>query len=99
MVVSSVQGWSCSLPCRCPQLVDRVNIRLQPILEHYRGLSLPPEAKKLRRWLENIKQHPAVKATQRHPEEGPGDDGKFYEQELLKHYSKYAGGLLHLSAA
>lgn len=59
---------------------------LQPILEHYRGLSLPPEAQKLRRWLDNIRQHPAIKATQCHPE---GDDK--YEQELMHHYSKYAG--------
>ena len=61
-------------------------MRLQPILDHYRGLRLPPEVQKLQRWLDNIRQHPAIQATQRHPE---GDQK--YDQELMHHYSKYAG--------
>jgi hypothetical protein len=70
-----------TLPCTVPS---------QPILEHYRGLRLPPEVKKLQRWLDNIRQHPAIQATQRHPE---GDQK--YDQELMHHYSKYAGEGLH----
>lgn len=64
---------------------------LQPILEHYRGLRPPPEVQKLQRWLENIRQHPAIQATQRHPE---GDQK--YDQELMHHYSKYAGESAHM---
>ena len=55
-------------------------------MKHYRGVELPAEVQKLRRWLDNIRQHPAIRATQRHPE---GDQK--YEQELMRHYSKYAG--------
>jgi hypothetical protein len=70
----------------CTLLDPKMRVPSQPIMEHYRGLRLPSEVHKLRRWLDNIRQHPVIHATQRHPE---GDQK--YEQELMRHYSKYAG--------
>jgi glutathione S-transferase len=57
----------------------------QHILEHYRGFSLPRDTPRLHKWMDVIAAHPAVKATQTHPE---GDEK--YPEELLNHYSKYA---------
>lgn len=62
---------------------------MQHILEHYRGSvakDIVADAPRLRRWLEAIEAHPAIKATQTHPE---GDHK--YPEELINHYSKYAG--------
>lgn len=67
--------------------VTRCNVlHLQPVLQHYRGVALPPDAPKLRRWLEFMQQLPMVTATQHHPK---GD--AFYDCGLLKHYSMHAG--------
>lgn len=58
----------------------------ESVLEYYRPFpSLRIKSPRLLRWMQAIKQHAAVKATQRHPEEGVN-----YDDALLAHYSKYA---------